>query len=76
MKKIKISTEYINLGQFLKFTNIIFNGGEAKIFLAENDVKVNNEFENRRGRKLYPNDVIVINEESYQIIKWLFKKLN
>ena len=53
-EKIFISTEYITLAQFLKLSGIISNGGEAKFFLLENEVIVNHELENRRGRKLYP----------------------
>ena len=53
-EKIFITTEYITLAQFLKLSGIISNGGEAKFFLSENEVVVNHELENRRGRKLYP----------------------
>lgn len=63
----KISTEYITLGQFLKFTGIISNGAEAKHYLEEHKVLVNGELENRRGRKLYPGYIILINELSYSI---------
>lgn len=69
MKNIKITTEYITLGQFLKLSNIISSGGEAKFFLQENVIYVNNELENRRGRKLYPNDKIkVVKYGEYQIV--------
>lgn len=54
IKKIFITTDYITLAQFLKFAGIISNGGEAKGFLMSEEVKVNKELENRRGRKLYP----------------------
>ena len=68
MKKINIVTEYITLGQFLKFANLISNGGEAKGFLAQNNPLVNGEPENRRGRKLYCKDQIIIGSEKYEII--------
>ena len=67
MDKLKITTEYITLQQLLKIKNIISSGGEAKYFLAENEVFVNNELENRRGRKLYPNDVIKVSGKEYKI---------
>ena len=57
-----ITSEYITLGQFLKFENIIESGGNVKFFLEEIPVYINNERDNRRGRKLYPGDVIVIDE--------------
>ncbi len=67
MKKVKINTEYITLQQLLKMENIISSGGEAKYYLAENKVLVNNELENRRGRKLYPNDIIIIEKKEFVI---------
>ncbi len=57
MKKIKITTEYIKLDQFLKFTGVVNNGGEAKILITDGLAKVNGETELRRGRKLRLNDV-------------------
>ena len=64
MKPIKITTDYIELQMLLKLESIISSGGQAKYFLKENEVYVNNELENRRGRKLYPGDKIkVLNQE-------------
>lgn len=65
---VKISTEYITLGQLLKYKGIISMGNEAKYFLANNNILVNNELENRRGKKLYHNDEITINDVIYKII--------
>lgn len=69
MKKriVKITTPYITLGQLLKLSNIISNGGEAKFFLATNEVYVNDELDCRRGRKLYPGDKIAILDERIEI---------
>ena len=41
--QINITTEYITLGQFLKFVGIIDCGSYAKQFLLENEVLINNE---------------------------------
>ena len=70
METIKITTEFITLGQLLKIKDFISSGGAAKYFLAENEVFVNNELEQRRGRKLYSNDVIKVDNQEF-IIKWL-----
>ena len=51
---------YITLGVLLKVTKVISTGGEAKFFLGENEVLVNGEKENRRGRKLYPEDKVEV----------------
>ncbi|GGE83244.1 S4 domain-containing protein YaaA [Priestia taiwanensis] len=61
MKKyVEISTEYITLGQFLKLADVIDTGGMAKWFLSEHTIHVNDELENRRGRKLIHGDTVVI----------------
>lgn len=67
MNKIKINDEYITLGQFLKIADFISSGGEAKLFLSENEVLVNGEKEDRRGRKLYRDDIITIDSRTYAI---------
>ena len=60
MKDIIIDTEFITLGQLLKMTDAISSGGMAKWFLSENDVYVNGEVDDRRGRKLRDKDVVNI----------------
>ncbi len=67
LNKIEISSEYITLGQFLKFADIIYSGGEAKSFLATHQVKINGELDNRRGRKLRTGDVIEVESQIYEI---------
>ncbi|WP_252313707.1 S4 domain-containing protein YaaA [Sinobaca sp. H24] len=57
---IEITKEYITLGQLLKEAGVIDTGGMAKIFLLEYTVFVNKEQDQRRGRKLYPGDVVEI----------------
>ncbi|KML09724.1 hypothetical protein VL07_15285 [Bacillus safensis] len=57
---ITIETEMITLGQFLKLAEVIQSGGMAKWFLSEHEVFINQEPDNRRGRKLYPGDVVEI----------------
>ena len=57
---IKITGEYITLGQLLKMTDFIQSGGEAKFAVKSLKINVNGEQENRRGRQLYAGDVIDI----------------
>jgi ribosome-associated protein len=64
---IFIKGDYITLGQFLKFTNLISNGGAAKFFLINNSILINGVEEKRRGRKLKLNDEIKINDEQFLI---------
>lgn len=65
--KIRDDEEYITLNVLLKITGLIQTGGEAKWYLNENDVYVNGEKENRRGRKLYREDVIKANKDEFVI---------
>ncbi|NLC54873.1 MAG: S4 domain-containing protein YaaA [Erysipelothrix sp.] len=64
---MKINTEYITLGQLLKFAGIAMSGGDIKYLLNETDILVNDEVERRRGRKLYPKDVVIVNERKITI---------
>lgn len=57
-----ISTDFIKLDSFLKLANLVGSGGEAKILIADGEVSVNGETELRRGRKLYPGDVVTIGQ--------------
>jgi ribosome-associated protein len=69
MKTLKIDTEFITLGQFLKAADIISTGGMAKWFLSENEILINGEKDQRRGRKLRSGDKIEIQGlETYTLI--------
>ena len=70
MQQVKIKSEYITLGQFLKLTNCISSGGEVKFFLQEAAVLVNDQSEQRRGKKLYPNDIIKVEgHELFEVVQ-------
>ncbi len=66
-RTVTITTEYITLGQLLKFANIIHEGGQAKGFLAENEVLVNGSPDSRRGRKLRPGDKVEVGKFCVEI---------
>ncbi len=67
VKKIKINTEYITLGQLLKLVGEISQGSDVKQFLSTQIILVNNEKENRRGKKLRPHDEVMVGEHIYII---------
>ncbi len=58
MDEIAISTDTIRLGQFLKLSNLVDSGSDAKFLLAGGEVSVNGEVERRRGRQLRAGDVV------------------
>ena len=60
MREITIKTEFITLGQLLKYAGIIGNGGEIKAFLAQNDVFINGIQDQRRGKKVFPGDKVAV----------------
>ena len=68
MKKVFINDEFITLSQFLKMEDFISSGGQAKFFLQEEQVFLNGQLENRRGKKLYNDDVVKIFDKEYLII--------
>jgi ribosome-associated protein len=65
MISIEISTDYIKLDSFLKAASLVGSGGEAKILIADGEVRVNSEIELRRGRKLYPGDKVSIGPHQF-----------
>ena len=69
MEKVNITSEYITPGQFLKFVGIIDCGSYAKQFLLENKVLINNEKDDRRGRKIYPGDIVKVLNKIYEVDK-------
>lgn len=70
MKKIPIKTEYIKLGQLLKYADVIQSGGEEKSFISTHKIFVNNIPENRRGKKIVPGDVVEVNGDIIQVTSY------
>ena len=66
IKYFTITGEYITLGQFLKEESFISSGGQAKFYLQDNPVTLNGELENRRGKKLYVGDSLLVNGQEYE----------
>ena len=60
MDKVAINTEFIKLGQLLKFTSIVGNGSDAKMLIADGIVKVNGVVVTERGKKIHPGDVVEV----------------
>ena len=69
MTNIEISTEFIKLDAFLKFTGAVGTGGEAKIRIADGEVLVNGEVCTMRGKKLRNGDTVQLGKENYTVIQ-------
>ena len=65
IEKVKISTEFIKLDQFLKWLAVVDSVSEAKEIILDGKVKVNDEVETRRGRKIYPEYKVEIFDKTY-----------
>ena len=66
---IHLREEYIKLGQALKLANLVEQGSDAKVVIQDGEVEVNGEVELRRGRKLYPGDVVDFDGEQILILQ-------
>lgn len=69
MEIIKLKDEYIKLGQALKAARFVEDGVEAKLIIQDGLVKVNGETDTRRGRKLYPGDLVSYQGQEIRIDK-------
>ena len=67
IEKVKISTEFIKLDQFLKWPAVVDSGSQAKQVILDGKVKVNDEVETRRGRKIYPEYKVEIFDKIYVV---------
>ncbi|MDD7758192.1 S4 domain-containing protein YaaA [Aerococcus suis] len=62
---ITIDTEFITVTQVLKYVGAIGTGGQSKWFLQEHPVQIDGELEDRRGKKVYPGQVVTIPGEGH-----------
>ena len=67
IRDVPIRDESIRLGQFLKLSDLIDNGADAKPLMIQGLVSVNGETETRRGRQLAKGDVVTLGEESVRV---------
>jgi ribosome-associated protein len=67
MDDVAISGDGIRLGQLLKLANLIETGADAKLLLATDEVLVNGDVENRRGRQLAVGDVVTVGATSVRV---------
>ena len=67
MDSIPITGDRIKLGQFLKLANLIDQGADAKMLLAEERVLVNGEVDVRRGRQLVKGDTVEVDDMAYRV---------
>ncbi len=67
--RIREEDEYIKLGQLLKLAGMVGSGVDAKFVIQDGEVTVNGEVDDRRGRKVYPGDVVSFDGETVKVVK-------
>ena len=65
--KLRKDSEYIELIGLLKAVNLASSGGEAKMLVGENKVKVNGSVEKRKRAKLRVGDTVEVLGEVFTI---------
>lgn len=68
MEEITIFTDYIKLDSFMKLSNFVETGGEAKYVIADGLVRVNGAVCKQRGKKLYPGDIVIFDGNDIRIV--------
>ena len=66
---IREEDEFIKLGQALKKASLVGSGVDAKMVILDGLVSVNGEVELRRGKKIYPGDVVTFEGESVKVVR-------
>lgn len=61
MNEFKIESEFITISQLLKVLDYVVSGGEAKSFLMDNEVLLNETPIFERKKKIRPGDIVTIN---------------
>ncbi|MGL5357546.1 MAG: RNA-binding S4 domain-containing protein [Metamycoplasmataceae bacterium] len=66
--EVKISGEFIKIGQLIKKMNIIDTGGGAKYFLETHNILINEKKPLGRNTKVFVGSVVWIDGEPFKII--------
>lgn len=67
-ERVAIHTEFIKLDQLLKYAGVAMTGGEAKEIIAEGAVAFNGETCLIRGKKVYPGDVVTVDDLCLKVV--------
>lgn len=70
MDQFELDKEFMTITQLLKALDYIGSGGEARYFLYEEDVYLNDEPVYEKKKKIRQGDVVTINDKKI-LIKWL-----
>ncbi len=68
-RQLTLKGDYITLGQLLKAESLVGDGVEAKIRIQAGEAQVNGEVDTRRGRKLYPGDLVLFDGVEIEVVR-------
>ena len=74
MEELILKKDFITLGQFLQVAEFADSGAQAKSLVKQLAIFINQQPENRRGRKLYAGDVLSIAGREFLIKPWKSEK--
>ncbi len=67
-KIIKLAQQPGELCKILKLHDLVQTGGHAKFEISQGNVKVNNQVETRKAKKIVAGDIIEYANKKYKII--------
>lgn len=67
-EQFELKSDYIELIKLLKFMGLCETGGQAKIAVENELVKVDNEIETRKRRKLRVGSIVTYNDTKIEVI--------
>lgn len=62
MEEIGITTDTIQLDQFLKWAGIVETGGQVKLFIEDGLILINGIQVHERRKKIQPGDIVEIKD--------------
>ena len=65
--KFKLDGAFIKLESLLKCNGLVSTGGQAKVFIQNSEVYVNNEICLQRGKKLHKGDIVKMFDDEIEI---------
>ncbi len=68
MNEVRSIPNTSSWARLLKLAGLVDSGSYAKIFISEGLVKVNGEVDLRRGRKVYPGDVVSFEDNDIKVV--------
>ncbi len=67
MRTITVRAEPIELFKVLKLDGEVSGGGQAKLLIADGQVRVNGEVETRKRKKIFSGDVVTYLEREIRV---------